>query len=721
MKITPDTELEHLKDEEYLIFRAKEEQVLNPFAAKSWLITAQIIYPQNFGIQFEIYKITKQEKNVREAANCLSTLFQNFPNEAALWVELDAIMSVLCESSSHNYHTPFISQIFYKLSKDTQKAIILSASERAKDTMTYVSLMLLLTSSFPENTAYNGLTLVDALWKAENTSTGPLNPFRRKLVCELLPRLLQAEGLEVRPKILHNLLTKSIEFYVAYSTTPLKVAQAKLDVDTVIEDPWQDLFSVIRLIGWNLGWTLASEFDVVSNRELILQKIQNMVERGARLGGPKGDNGEDVREVLYVTITIFLHALLDYTRRLCPDFTHGESSNTFPPPLTLVEAFVRPDRNEIMSPERLPAGPSKNLLSPPSSKRLRQSIEEEQSPALITVSCLSQSNTPISALQNDSVIGSPSHLSLGANSSQGSVSSGALSQALITAIKCWDILHAFESLSSEFVRILEGLSIEKWLIVFNMDILIYEGRLVEAENQLRHTLARARQSNQSNSSLTILTLNLKLASVLFALNKFSAATESALEVVDQLNPLSIHGGLTPNLVLLSRPLPPRRHLHLLALTQTQCLQFITTLLIYSLRHLVIVEGNTDDLCLGHLIVLLQFEWPRHIYIFEEVIEVIKKKGGFAYQYFAPYVTTADMLEEFMFLANSLGGGFQLDILPLPHTSKQQRMSTRGADRGSKQDFKCAMKKQMLRCCESVETNLISFLTRQRAYIPHVFM
>lgn len=51
MKITPDTELEHLKDEEYLIFRAKEEQVLNPFAAKSWLITAQIIYPQNFGIQ----------------------------------------------------------------------------------------------------------------------------------------------------------------------------------------------------------------------------------------------------------------------------------------------------------------------------------------------------------------------------------------------------------------------------------------------------------------------------------------------------------------------------------------------------------------------------------------------------------------------------------------------------------------------------------------------
>lgn len=61
MKITSDTELEHLKDEEYLIFRAKEEQAQNPFAAKSWLITAQIIYPQNFGIQVSILFLRIQQ------------------------------------------------------------------------------------------------------------------------------------------------------------------------------------------------------------------------------------------------------------------------------------------------------------------------------------------------------------------------------------------------------------------------------------------------------------------------------------------------------------------------------------------------------------------------------------------------------------------------------------------------------------------------------------
>lgn len=65
-------------------------------------------------------------------------------------------------------------------------------------------------------------------------------------------------------------------------------------------------------------------FHLHSNREVILQRIQNLIEGGARLGGPKGEGGEDVREVLYTSLTIFLHALMDYTKRLYPDFNSGE-------------------------------------------------------------------------------------------------------------------------------------------------------------------------------------------------------------------------------------------------------------------------------------------------------------------------------------------------------------------------------------------------------------
>ena len=39
--------------------------------------------------------------------------------------------------------------------------------------------------------------------------------------------------------------------------------KATFENESMIEDPWQELFAVVRLIGWNLGWELASEFDSV--------------------------------------------------------------------------------------------------------------------------------------------------------------------------------------------------------------------------------------------------------------------------------------------------------------------------------------------------------------------------------------------------------------------------------------------------------------------------
>lgn len=41
----------------------------------------------------------------------------------------------------------------------------------------------------------------------------------------------------------------------------LTLLQSMLESDSKIEDPWQQLFSVVQLIGWNLGWDLASYFE----------------------------------------------------------------------------------------------------------------------------------------------------------------------------------------------------------------------------------------------------------------------------------------------------------------------------------------------------------------------------------------------------------------------------------------------------------------------------
>lgn len=69
------------------------------------------------------------------------------------------------------------------------------------------------------------------------------------------------------------------------------------------------------------------------------------------------------------------------------------------------------------------------------------------------------------------------------------------------------------------------------------------------------------------------------------------------------------------------------------------------------------------------IVCQQYEWPKYVSTFEEVLQIIRKQGGFSYPLFYTYITTPDILEEFMYLATKEGGSLQLDIIPVNHTNK----------------------------------------------------
>lgn len=52
--LVPDIELSNVSDEEFLIYRAKELQTASSNASKSWLITAQVLYPNNFCVQVSL-------------------------------------------------------------------------------------------------------------------------------------------------------------------------------------------------------------------------------------------------------------------------------------------------------------------------------------------------------------------------------------------------------------------------------------------------------------------------------------------------------------------------------------------------------------------------------------------------------------------------------------------------------------------------------------------
>ena len=46
-----DDSTANLIDEEYLVLKAKNALKYDPYEAKSWLLTAQTLFPHNFGVQ----------------------------------------------------------------------------------------------------------------------------------------------------------------------------------------------------------------------------------------------------------------------------------------------------------------------------------------------------------------------------------------------------------------------------------------------------------------------------------------------------------------------------------------------------------------------------------------------------------------------------------------------------------------------------------------------
>lgn len=61
-----------LTEEQYLISKAKTTQTCDPYASKAWIITAKTLFPNDFGVQFEAYRLEREAENFEEAARCFS-------------------------------------------------------------------------------------------------------------------------------------------------------------------------------------------------------------------------------------------------------------------------------------------------------------------------------------------------------------------------------------------------------------------------------------------------------------------------------------------------------------------------------------------------------------------------------------------------------------------------------------------------------------------------
>ena len=110
------------QDEEYLISRAKRREE-GRVLSKSWLITARVMFPGNFNIQYEAYSMMKDDENVTEAAKAFQELFKEFvrrENVDKLWQELGTVQNKLNKLSTITIFGHFIMQcsVFTKKGSD---------------------------------------------------------------------------------------------------------------------------------------------------------------------------------------------------------------------------------------------------------------------------------------------------------------------------------------------------------------------------------------------------------------------------------------------------------------------------------------------------------------------------------------------------------------------------------------------------------------------------
>ena len=144
---------------------------------------------------------------------------------------------------------------------------------------------------------------------------------------------------------------------------------------------------------------------------------------------------------------------------------------------------------------------------------------------------------------------------------------------------------------------------------------------------------------------------------------------------------------------------------------TYCCKLLTSLL----QEKALYSGSGGDLAMGHCMVLLQYNWAEsqdNKELFYHLINRVRGKDGFTYPLFCKYVINIEMLEEVMFLASEQGGGVVMDILPGGVAGGGARPGTRGANRGEKEEFRSAMRRQAARSHEPVQDIIVDFLTSE---------
>lgn len=646
-----------LTDQEYLVARAREAAARGEdWGAKTWMLTAKSLFPDNFGIQFEAYTTEREAGNAKESAVFFQDLFAKFPQEGRIVAEIGTVMAVLNNEEGGKEETEqshrFYASMFSQMSESFQKKMILAAAEGAKDPLEHCTLMLILLRKFPDRIPQHGERLIETLNTAEKHELGvtpqPLNIFRRMLVVEVLPTVLRAERTKVAPKLVLKNLLKAQEFVVAL------VNKRSMATFEVRGDPWELVYQCLVGAGRALGWPLQPQPSVGGPQGSNTQPSPGIEEFLAICGNlarsqPAPDSASS-QQLFHTVATCCLHAIFQY-HSLLKDKE-----------VVLLEAFVTHDTTD------------KTL----GSKRRKTQDDPSSSLPLVTHGACATLDDP-------------------------------LVHAFQVSCSAWQLVTSSSQLETKFQALVLQLSAVagplNMVTAFSADYRLQSGQLREALGDVRQLVGARQGSCEALQPSNCL----KLATVHYCLGDRRGAAAQAIDTVKGMGGLP--GGLPEpqaqqHLIQgLTWPTTRTRHLRFLPLSRAGVLTYVCKLLICLLQEKALQHNTGGDLAMGHIITILQYNWPDQRELFHMLIHRIRKKEAFSYPLFSQYVVNIDILEEMMYLSSEQGGGLVLDILGSPGGGvPAARPGTRGANRGEKEDFRQAMRRQAARSLEPVDRN-----------------
>lgn len=322
-----------ISDEDYVIAMVKQSFPTDPFESRAWMLTAKSLYPANFGVQFQAYRIQKElQANIKGAAKCFSDLIGKFEEKEQLWKEIEAITKALrAEDDDTNRSTLFLCEMFKHMSTDVQHHLLVLTANHCEDTMEHCRLLLLLLQRFPVAISSYASNLVDTLCSAERHcyNTAINNPCRKILVCDLLPLLANEQdlNLDITEKQYYNVLVKAIQFYL-YSMGFMQLEEQE---DLKIEGAWQKLFTIVEFIGNQLGWDPTIGF---SNTNWSKEGFWRKLLAYHRQVPPNFDE----KQSCFTIFIFFCYCLDEYNFSTTPECSPGQLPITH----VLVEAFLDP-------------------------------------------------------------------------------------------------------------------------------------------------------------------------------------------------------------------------------------------------------------------------------------------------------------------------------------------------------------------------------------------